>query len=186
VHYTDAIRLSPQHPEPHWNLAVVLQDAGRLPEAIQQFRIALEINPRMADMRYHLATAYAQTGQTRAAEAELDQVLRQRPDWNVAAATLAWLLATADEAQLRDGARAVQLAEAAAQRTQEHDANVLNSLAAAYAEAGRYTQATDTATQAIEVASSSGQTALRDALAARLVLYRAGQPVRERPGAQQP
>jgi tetratricopeptide (TPR) repeat protein len=180
VQYTEAIRLSPQHAEPHGNIAMLLQAAGRLPEAIEQLQAALQLNPRLVDVRYRLATAYAQTGRPREAETELGQVLRERPEWSAAEATLAWLLATADDEHLRDGARAVQLAADAAQRTQQRDPNVLNSLAAAYAEVGRYSDAIDVTTQAIEVAQSRGQTALRDTLADRLAQYRTGQPVRER------
>jgi len=186
VHYTDAIRLSPQHPEPHWNLALVLQQSGHLSEAVEQFRAALQLNPQLVEMRYRLALAYVQAGHVREAEAELNQVLHEHPDSNAAATRLAWLLATADNAQLRDGARAVQLAEDTVQRTQQHDASALNSLAAAYAEVGRYARAADIAAQGIEAASHSGQSALRDALTARLSLYRAGQPVREAQGAQHP
>ena len=81
----------------------------------------------------------------------------------------------------------MQLAEdGGLQRTQRRDANVLNSLAAAYAEVGRYTEAAAIAAQAMEIAPSSDQAALHDVLAARLTQYRAGHPVREHPGAPQP
>jgi tetratricopeptide (TPR) repeat protein len=184
--YTAAIRWSPLHAEPHWNVAVLLQAAGRLPAAVEQFRAALQLNSRRPEVRYRLATTYAQAGQVREAEAELGQVLRERPDWTGAAAALAWLLATAGDEHLRDGTRALQVAEDAAQRTQRQDPHVLNSLAAAYAEVGRYADAAAVAAQAMGLARSSGQTALHDALAERLAQYRAGQPVRDRAGAPQP
>jgi len=182
--YVEAIRLSPLRAEPHWNLGGVLQAAGRLQEAVPHLRAAVFFNPQ-AEMRYRLAIAYAQAGQAGEAQIELEQVLREHPDSNAAEAKLAWLLATANDARLRSGRRAVQLAEDAAQRTQHGDANVLNSLAAAYAEVGRYSEAANVAAQAIEVATSN-QTELRDALPERLARYRTGQPVRDGPGAQAP
>ena len=70
-------------------------------ESVEQFRAAVQLNPLMAEMRYRLATTYAKAGQVREAEVELGEVLRERPEWSAAQATLAWLLATAD-AQLRN------------------------------------------------------------------------------------
>jgi len=179
--YAEAIRLSPLRAEPHWNLAMLLQDAGRLPEALPHLRAAVLFNPKV-EMRYRLAAASADTGHVPEAEAEFESVLRERPDSNGAETRMAWLLATAPDARLRNGPRAVQLAEDAAQRTERRDASVLNSLAAAYAEVGRYEDAAAVAAEAIEVAPFNGQAALRDPLTARLARYRARQPVRDGAG----
>lgn len=61
-------------------------------------------------------------------------------------------------------------------------ADVLNAPAVAYAKAGRFTEAVDTAEHALAVACRNGQKALLNALPSRLTQYRAGQPARERPG----
>jgi tetratricopeptide (TPR) repeat protein len=177
--YAEGVRLEPKHAESRCNLAAALASAGRLPEAVEQFRIALQDAPQLVEARFGLATAYAQAGQTHAAIVALEEALHERPHWTSVEATLAWLLATADDAHLRDGARAVQVAEAAAQRTNHQDATVLNSLAAAYAEVGRFSDAVDAASQALTLAHGSHQTALENALTSRLALYRTGQPVRE-------
>ena len=136
--YEEAIRLAPLRAEPHWNLAGLLHDNGRLPEAIDQLRAALRFNPK-AEMRYRLATVYAQTGNIAEAQAELEQVLREHPDSSGAQARMAWLLATGD----RRRACATARVPSSSPRTprsapSRRDANVLNSLAAAYAEVGRY------------------------------------------------
>jgi tetratricopeptide (TPR) repeat protein len=182
VEYAEGVRLAPTHAESRCNLAAALASAGRLPEAIEQFRTAVQLKPQLVEARFGLATAYARAGQVHEAILELDDVLRERPDWTTVETMLAWLLATAQDAQLRDGARAVQLAEKAAARTDHHDADALNSLAAAYAEAGRFADAVDTATQALMLARAGGRTDLERALGDRLVQYRAGQPVREPAG----
>lgn len=184
--YAEGVRLEPQHAESRCNLAAALASAGRLPAAIEQFRTALQLAPQLVEARFGLATAYAQAGQTHEAILELDDALRERPDWPAVETTLAWLLATAQDPHLRDGARAVQLAEQATARTGHHDADVLNSLAAAYAEVGRFGEAVQTGEEAVDLARAKGQMPLVDAVTQRLALYRSGQPVRDHPGAQQP
>jgi tetratricopeptide (TPR) repeat protein len=179
THYAAAARLEPERAESRANLAAALANADRLPEAIEEFRAALQRKPQLAEARFGLASAEAQAGQVPQAVAELDALLRERPDWTAVEATLAWLLATAEDAGVRNGVRAVQVAEDAARRTENHDPDVLNSLAAGYAEVGRFTDATDTAAQALELARAAQRTALITALGERLAQYRAGQPARE-------
>ena len=111
----------------------------------------------------------------------METVLRARPDVSAVAAALAGLLATAPEAALRDGPRAVQLAEGAAQRTEHRDAEALNSLAAAYAAVGRFAEAADTAARALDIARAEKRTALEGVLVERLAHYRSGRPARAMP-----
>ena len=185
-HYAAALRGAPERAEPYWNLAVALQSAGRSAEAVEHFRTAVHFNPSLVEMRQRLAAAYVETGQIAAAQAELEEILRQRPQWPAAEALLAWLLATADEAQWRDGPRAVQLAENAAQRTQRADPEALKSLAAAYAEVERYGDAATVAAEAIEAARKTGQPTLATTLDGHLQQYRSKQPVRTGGAAPQP
>jgi tetratricopeptide (TPR) repeat protein len=64
---------------------------------------------------------------------------------------LAWLLATSPEATQRDGPRAVRLAEWACRTTSHKSPPLLDSLAAAYAQAGQFDRAIRTTEQAIEI-----------------------------------
>ncbi len=80
---------------------------------------------------------------------------------------------------MRDGAEAVQLATAASQRTGDRDPDMLDTVAAARAETGDFGAAVTTAERALEAAEGSGNTALAEAIRARLELYRAGEPYRE-------
>jgi len=184
--YREVVRLQPERAESRSNLAAVLASAGRPDQAIEQFRIALQLKPQLVDTRFGLANAYAQAGLVREAIAELDELLRERPDWPAAEATLAWLLATSDDAEVRNAARAVQLAEDAARHSERGDPEVLNSLAAAYAAQGRFRDAADTAATAIGAARTAQRPALVSALNERLAQYRAAQAARESAGAQQP
>lgn len=92
---------------------------------------------------------------------------------------LAWLLATHPDATIRNSVRAVQLAEQACRLTENRQAFFLGTLAAAYAEAGRFAEAVATAQRAIELATAAGQTQVAARNAELLELYRAGKPYHE-------
>jgi tetratricopeptide (TPR) repeat protein len=92
--------------------------------------------------------------------------------------SLAWLLATCPDDDTRDGERALALARqivAAVPR----DAVYLNTLAAAYAEAGRFADAVDAQERAL--GSLPPHHALHDAYVERLRAYRDGRPWRDAP-----
>jgi tetratricopeptide (TPR) repeat protein len=92
---------------------------------------------------------------------------------------IAWILATSSDADLRDGARAATLAERAVRLTNREDAASLDSLAAAYAELGRYDDAATTVREALVLARKKGDPAIAPELESRLGLYQAHQPFRE-------
>ena len=92
---------------------------------------------------------------------------------------IAWILATSSDADLRDGARAATLAERAVRLTNREDAASLDSLAAAYAELGRYGDATTIAGEALALARKKGDPAIAPELESRLALYQAHRPFRE-------
>src|SRR5207249_10415894 len=94
---------------------------------------------------------------------------------------LAWILATNPGDDLRDGPEAVRLAERACELTQRREPVLLGTLAAAYAETGRFTDAVTTAQKAIELAAAAGQKEVADKNRQLLELYRADKPFRDRP-----
>jgi hypothetical protein len=92
----------------------------------------------------------------------------------------AWSFATSEEAGLRNGTLAVQLAERACELTHYNESIYIGTLAAAYAEAGRFDDAISTAQKACALASESGQQELLKRNQELLELYRAHQPYREK------
>ena len=92
---------------------------------------------------------------------------------------LAWILATHEKAEVRNGTEAVSLATRACVLTGYKEAQVVGTLAAAYAEAGRFAEAVQTAQQTCELALAAGKTDLADKARARLKLYQAGKPYHE-------
>ena len=179
VHYAEGVRLEPDNAESRCNFGAALAKAGRVADAIEQFRVARHLRPDLPEARFGLASAYVQAGQLRAAVAELEAFLHDRPDVVPAEMMLAWVLATAADVQVRDGQRAVRVAEAALRRAGAESPDALNVLAAAYAAAGRFDDAVATAERALAAAQRTGHTALSDALPARIAHYRTGEPLRE-------
>ena len=87
--------------------------------------------------------ALGQLGRTREAVAQYQEALRLNPDLAGALNNLAWVLATCPDDQLRNGAEAVRLAERACELTHYREPLFIGTLAAAYAEAGRFSGSGD-------------------------------------------
>jgi len=118
-------------------------------------------------------------GRADEAISELRKVLAVKPDDAEAQKNMAWVLATWPEARIRDGAKAVELAERANELTHNRDPIIGTTLAAAYAETGRFADAIRTAEAALRGAEDSGNAALASAIRAQILLYRSGEPFRD-------
>jgi hypothetical protein len=121
-----------------------------------------------------LGDARASRGELEQAEAAYRRALAQRRDPTVLN-NLAWILAVQGDGEAR-AREAVAFAEEAAARFGTRDAEALDTLAAAYAAAGRYDEAVQVAERALR---QVGPGELAGALAARLDLYRARRPYRQ-------
>jgi tetratricopeptide (TPR) repeat protein len=103
------------------------------------------------------------------------------PDSPLALNELAWLLATSPDAALRNGPEAVQLAEHGCAVTSRRDPMLLDTLAAAYAEAGRFPEAISAAQEALALARTTGDEATVVRTENLLGLFQSGRPFRENP-----
>ncbi len=177
--YQIALELRPDYIEPRKNLASTLLQQGRLDEAIVQYQKVLELQPRDAESWYYLGNAFLQKRQVRPAIEDFQRALAINPAQVDALNNLAWVLATTPDATLRNGARAVDLAERANQLSRGTDPVVLGAVAAAYAEAGRFPEAAETARRAQQLAAAQNNTELAAALQAQTGLYQAGSPFRD-------
>ena len=131
--------------------------------------------------RLDCATLLRQTGNYAGAAAQFRQVLQVQPDSVEALNNLAWLLATCPDETVRNGAEAVRCAERASRLPQEKGMCVMGTLAAAYAEAGRFKEAIATAEKAVETETAAGETRFAALNTQLLTFYRAGQPWHEPP-----
>ena len=118
-------------------------------------------------------------GQSDAAVTQCREALRLQPDSPLALVNLAWILATDPSDHVRNGPEAVTLAERACHLTQFRDPSFLVTLAAAYAEAGRFEDAIRTAGEARDLARTAGNQKLAGKNQKLLEMYRAGKPYHE-------
>jgi protein O-mannosyl-transferase len=160
----------------HNNLGNFLFGQERLDEAITQYQKALQINPDFPQACYNLGNTLALKGRVAEAIAQYQKALQIKPDYAQAQSNLAWLLATCSQASLRNGNRAVALAQQANQLTGGENPVILHTLAAAYAEAGRFPEAVETAQRALELAEAQSNPALAGVIQSQMELYQAGAP----------
>ena len=172
--FQKALQINPGYANACYNLGNALLQKGKVDEAIAYFQKALQINPDYAKAHNNLGNALLQKGKVDEAIAHFQRALQITPDSAEAQNNLAWVLATCPQALLRNGSEAVELAQRANQLTGDGNPVVLGTLAAAYAEAGRFPEATETAQRAWQLARTQSNPALADSLQSQLKLYQAG------------
>src|SRR5262249_13021881 len=143
-----ARRLAPDDPVVHRNLGALHARRQEWTEAVSEYEAARRVLPDDVELIDALSTALVSAGRPRDAARLLEDAVARRPDATGLLGTLAWLRATSNDPGSRDGAEAVRLAEraCAAERTPD----CLDTLAAAYAEAGRFADALTTIRAALE------------------------------------
>src|SRR5208282_4190782 len=152
--YQAAVDLQPDLVQARNNLGDALLRTGRIEEAIAQFQEAVNLLPHSTMVRNNLGDAYLRQGQVNEAMAQFQKTLEFEPNNVDACRYMAWVLATCPEPTLRNGVKAVELAQAANQLSGGGDAEITSTLAAAYAEAGRFPEAVATARQALQLATA--------------------------------
>jgi tetratricopeptide (TPR) repeat protein len=177
--YRDTLAKNPRADLAHNNLGLVLFQAGQTEEAMSHFQQAVELRPSSAHAHNNLANVLRLTGRLREAAAQYEAALKFDPHNPSTCNNLAMLLATGPDASLRNGPRAVELAQHANQLTGGRNPLLLGTLAAAYAETGRFAEAAATARTALGLASRRPNSQLAQALQAQLRRYESGLPSRE-------
>ena len=170
--FQQALAAVPESAEAHNGLGVALAQTGHPDEAVAHFEKAVAANPEYAEAHFNLGdTLYYLEHRAPEALAAWRAVLRIDPNHVPVLSQMAWVLATWPEASLRDGAQAVEFAERAAKLSGGREPAVLDALAAAYAEAGRWAEAVQSASQAMALAEQQQNRRLLEALQARMALY---------------
>ncbi|HQL78767.1 MAG TPA: tetratricopeptide repeat protein [Verrucomicrobiota bacterium] len=194
--FQEAVRLKPDDAQAHCNLGIALVRKGRTDEAIRQYQDAIRLDPDLFQPHLGLGLILPQLGRLKDAAFHLEEFLRTCPREHLEAPNspvrepvldalndLAWLLATSQTAEDRDGARAVRFAERACALTSRQNSALVNTLAAAYAEAGRFKEAIEAAQQARTLAQAAGQAKVAEESRQLLELFQSGRPCREPPPA---
>jgi Flp pilus assembly protein TadD len=180
-HYRKALELKPDYAKAHYNLANIFAAQGRLDEAIEHYQRTLEQMPDSTHARYQLGVLLQRQGKFAAAVTQFQKILELDSRHVPAQNNLAWLLATCPDRSLRNGNKAVELAQQAAQLSGGASPEILDTLAAAYAEAGRFTEAMEKARQASDLATAQNNKPLADAIQIQLKLFEAHTPYHEKP-----
>ena len=178
-HLQEAVAVKPQHGEAQSNLGIALLQKGRVDEAIVHLQQAVEINPKQAQTRLNLGNGFYMQGKTREALQQWREGLRVDPNHVPLLSQTAWVLATCPQASIRNGTEAVELARRAAEASGGKDPAILDTLAAAFAEAGRFPEAIETTRQALALATEQNAQELAEELKARMSLYESRTPFRE-------
>jgi tetratricopeptide (TPR) repeat protein len=137
------------------------------------WRTTIARNPNCWMAQSNLGNWLLDRGKQAEAEMHYHEALRLNPDFTDALNNLAWLLATCPDASVRNGARAVPLAEHACVLTEYKQTIYVGTLAAAYAEAGRFDDAIATAEKAVRLAEQNHELELLQKNRELLELYRA-------------
>ena len=173
-----AAQLDPNDTESRFQLASLALRQRKLDEADAALGELFKLAPNDARAYLQLGVIQQMRGDPRNAMATYRKSIEADPH-SPAANNLAWLLATSEDATLRDGAEAVRLAEGLRKSTSGERPDVLDTLAAAYAEAGDFGKAVQTAETGAQLAVEMKNSQLEAAVRSRLVFYQQRKPYRE-------
>jgi protein O-mannosyl-transferase len=157
------------------NYGMALLEKQRPREAETHFKNAIQYSPGFADAYSNLGTVYILLGRNEEAVKNLKKAIELKSDNTKALNNYAWLLATQKEISAENAAKSVELAFRACELTKNKDPELLDTLAVAYASAGRFADAVKTANQAVIVAKITGQEKLVNEIQSRIKLYQSGQ-----------
>jgi tetratricopeptide (TPR) repeat protein len=174
-----AAELRPDNSPAHENLAKALLQKGQVTDALIHYRKLLELQPDNIEVHNIVGTVLTQQGRVREGVEEWQKVLAIQPDNGNAMSNLAWIFATSPDSSLRDAPKAVELAEQALRLSGGRIPILFRTLAAAYAESGRFAEAIQTAQRGIELANSQGNSGLATELQGNIALYQERQPLRD-------
>src|SRR5947208_166739 len=174
-----AVDLRPDNSPAHENLAKALLQKGKVADALIHYQKLLELQPDNIEVHNIVGTVLIQQGRIKEGVEEWEKVLAIQPDNGNAMSNLAWVFATSPDDSLRDGTKAVQLAEEALRISRRRIPILFRTLAAAYAESGRFSEAIQTAQQGIKLANSQGNSELAAELNGNIALYQEQRPLRD-------
>lgn len=168
--FTAAIAAAPDFALPLYNRGNTLADRRDYAAALADYSAALRLQPDDLLLYHNRGRIHALLGNYEQAIADNLEALRLQEDDVRTCNNLAWLWATCPHPELRDPARAVEFARRACEQTGFQIAGFLDTLAAAYAAAGRFADAIEQQRCAIELAAADEKAAYQ----ARLELYESG------------
>lgn len=178
AHYQEAVKEQPNYPQAYCLLGNDLLQKARVDDAIAAYEQALKSRPMYPEVENNIGLALVQKGRPSEAIAHWQNALAGQSDSVDTLNNLAWILAAFPESWIRNRKQALALAERANQLSGDNNPKILRTLAAAYAENGRFTEARVTAERGLQLANAQENPALANILEGDLARYRANAPVR--------
>lgn len=182
-HFHRVLELNPTHrpaaKRAYVSLGNVMLKRGKWKDAIGFIEKSLQVDPNYATAHTSLGSALHRMGRLTEALSHYEKSLRLRPKSASVHSNLAWMLATCADPHLRDGPRALALAEQANSLSGNASPKVLRSLAAAYAENSKFALAIEAAQRALELSRDQGETPFRHALHDEIGRYQMARPYHE-------
>jgi tetratricopeptide (TPR) repeat protein len=205
-HFLNAVRLQPMYFKARHQIGLIYLKHGKLNEAIACLEELLQQNNNSAEAHYGLAlapviqkkyddavnsddkwniysnlgTAYLLQGKTELAIQSWKKAVKIKPDDVRNLNNLAWLLATRVNVSTEDINKAIEFAQHACELTQYKEPQFLDTLAAAYAAAGKFPDAIAAAEKAFNTARAEGKEDLARTIQNHLEFYQTSQPYREK------
>ncbi len=177
--YTTALKYKPSLSTAHMGLATLLNEQGKPDLAFDHYVQVLRANPNIADAHYQLSVILNVRHDSAGAIEHLERVVKLSPDMIPALNSLAWSRAADHDPKLRNGTEALGLARRAAKLTREENPAILDTLAVAFAETGRFEEAAQVAETAIQEARAGEQKDLAGEIESHLKLFLAKKPYHE-------
>ena len=174
--YEHALRITKNNSLIHNNLGTILHMQGKAEAAISHYNEALRIQPESAFTHFNLGLALDSQGKMEQAILHYREAIHLKPDNALFLKKLAYVLATTADPKFRDAPAAVQLAEKANRLTRFSQPEMIDTLAAAYAAAGRFPEAIQASRKALDLARRSGKSDLAKEIEARMRFYQKGLP----------
>lgn len=178
-HFETALKLRPTYVEAESNLGLALSESGHVEDSVEHLRRAIEIDPDFADAHYNLGTSLLSLRRLSESVTEYKKAVELNPLDERALNNLAWILSTAPQENIRNGKEAVAYSLRADELTKGKNPRIGATLAAAYAEFGRFEDAAKNARHAADLAASDGNEALAASIRSQLQNYEAGLPLRD-------
>jgi tetratricopeptide (TPR) repeat protein len=174
----EALRLNPGNVETEYNLALAFNQQQQWKEASEILQRIAPAQPKNANVQYQYGLALAHQGKTREAMSQYAHAILLTPDFAEALNELAWIAATDPHPELRNGPQAVEMAGRACELTGREQPAMLLTLAAAYAETGRFSEAMAAAEKGRDIAKAKRNKQLEEKAGRLLSGFATRQPFR--------
>ncbi len=185
----ESLAIWPNNVRAHHSLAQLLVEQNETEQAIEHLNEALRIEPRFIPSLLTLATVLSEQNdwasaidifrRVIAAEPDFQRLLSRRADLLQATNNVAWIMATQPDESLRDGFGSVELSQQICEATDFDNPSYLDTLAAGWAEMGKFEKAIEVAKQAIDIALEADDIGLAGHIQGRMNRYEDGEPYRD-------